>query len=82
MTRVFAWWRNKARGAIFEALHKRMPFAGDLLFAALFPREILAQRKRDKAVRARFHTFCAKHDMTKVNGKWVREAPATRTESR
>ena len=77
MIRVFAWWRNKARGAIFEALNRRLPprwlKPRDVLFAALFPREILDQRKRDKAVRARFRAFCAKHGMTKVNGVWVRE---------
>ena len=68
-----AWWKNSARGHIFEALHRRWPKAGDFLFAVLFPREILAQRKRDKTVRARFRAFCEKHGMTKMNGRWVKE---------
>jgi hypothetical protein len=67
------WWRDKARGRIFEAINRRWPEAGDFLFVVLFPREVLDQRKRDKAVRARFNAFCKTHGMTKVNGHWVKK---------
>ncbi len=67
------WWRNKARGRIFEAFNRRWPQAGDFLFVVLFPREVLDQRKRDKAMRKRFETFCKKNGMTKVNSRWVKQ---------
>lgn len=45
----------------------------DLAWPFFYPRDWWAQRKRDKAMWARFHAFMHSKGWRKVRGKWVKE---------